>query len=46
MMTINEALTPLGNGFRSLYRTSDKYSAADMAKLLSGLEIHNILTEV
>lgn len=45
MMTINEALAPLGNGFRNLYRTSDKYSAADMAKLLSGLEIHNFLDD-
>ena len=45
MMTINEALTPLGDGFRNLYRTSDKYSAADMAKLLSGLEIHNFLDD-
>ena len=46
MTTINESLTPLGDGFRNLYRTSDKYSAADMDKLLSSLEIHNILTEV
>lgn len=46
MTTINEALTPLGDGFRNLYGTTDKYSAADMAKLLSSLEIHNILTEV
>ena len=45
MTTINEALTPLGNGFRNLYRTSDKYSAADMAKLLSSLEIHNFLDD-
>lgn len=45
MTTINEALTPLGNGFRNLYRTNDKYSAADMAKLLSGLEIHNFLDD-
>ena len=45
MMTINEALTPLGDGFRNLYRTSDKYSAADMAKLLSSLEIHNFLDD-
>ena len=45
MTTINEALSPLGNGFRNLYRTSDKYSAADMAKLLSSLEIHNFLDD-
>lgn len=45
MMTINEALTPLGDGFRNLYRTSDKYSAADMTKLLSSLEIHNFLDD-
>ena len=45
MTTINEALTPLGNGFRNLYRTSDKYSVADMAKLLSSLEIHNFLDD-
>lgn len=45
MTTINEALTPLGDGFRNLYRTSDKYSVADMAKLLSGLEIHNFLDD-
>ncbi|WP_288490020.1 hypothetical protein [uncultured Limosilactobacillus sp.] len=43
MTTINEALTPLGNGFRKLYGTTDKYSAADMTKLLSSLEIHNFL---
>lgn len=45
MTTINEALTPLGDGFRNLYRTGDKYSAADMAKLLSSLEIHNFLDD-
>ena len=45
MTTINEALTPLGDGFRNLYRTSDKYSAADMTKLLSSLEIHNFLDD-
>lgn len=43
MTTINEALTPLGNGFRKLYGTTDKYSAADMTKLLSGVELHNFL---
>lgn len=45
MTTINEALTPLGDGFRNLYRTGDKYSVADMAKLLSSLEIHNFLDD-
>ena len=45
MTTINEMLSPLGNSFRKLYRTNDKYSLADMAKLLSGLEIHNFLDD-
>ena len=45
MTTINEALTPLGDGFRNLYRTNDKYSAAEMTKLLSSLEIHNFLDD-
>ncbi|WP_240411206.1 hypothetical protein [Limosilactobacillus vaginalis] len=43
MTTINEALTPLGDGFRNLYGISDKLSAKDMTKLLSGLQIHNLL---
>ena len=43
MTTINEALTPLGDGFRNLYGTTDKYSVADMTKLLSGVELHNFL---
>ncbi|MBF0600876.1 hypothetical protein [Limosilactobacillus oris] len=43
MTTINEALNPLGDGFRKLYGTGVKYTAADMAKLLSGLEVHNLL---
>lgn len=45
MTTINEALTPLGDGFRNLYGISDKLSAKDMAKLLSGLQIHNLLDD-
>ena len=45
MTTINEALTPLVDGFRNLYRTGDKYSAADMSKLLSSQEIHNFLDD-
>lgn len=43
MTTINEALTLLGDGFRKLYGTTDKYSVADMTKLLSGVELHNFL---
>lgn len=45
MMTINEMLSPLGDAFRKLYGTTDKYSAADMAKLLSGLENRNLLDD-
>lgn len=45
MTTINESLTPLGDGFRNLYGTTDKYSAAEMTKLLSGLQIHNLLDD-
>lgn len=45
MTTINEALTPLGDGFRNLYGISDKLSAKDMAKLLSVLQIHNLLDD-
>ena len=43
MTTINEALTPLADGFRNLYGTTDKYNVADMTKLLSGVELHNFL---
>lgn len=43
MMTISESLTPLGDGFRNLYGTTDKYTPAEMAKLLSGVELHNFL---
>lgn len=45
MTTINEALTPLADGFRNLYGISDKLSVKDMAKLLSGLQIHNLLDD-
>lgn len=45
MTTINEALTPLANGFRNLYGTTDKYSADDMTKLLSNASIHNYLDD-
>lgn len=34
MTTINEALTPLGDGFRKLYGTTDKYSFAEMTALI------------
>lgn len=43
MTTINEALTPLGDGFRNLYGINDRLSAKDMTKLLSGVELHNFL---
>ena len=43
MTTINEALSPLGNGFRNLYGINDRLSAKDMTKLLSGVELHNFL---
>ena len=45
MTTINEALTPLADGFRNLYGTTDKYSIVEMDKLLSGLQIHNLLDD-
>ena len=45
MTTINEALTSLGDGFRNLYGISDKLSVKDMAKLLSGLQINNLLDD-
>lgn len=43
MTTISEMLKPLGDGFRKLYQTGVKYTAADMVKLLSGLEVQNLL---
>ena len=43
MTTINEALTPLGNGFRNLYGINDRLSTKDMTKLLSSLKIHNLI---
>lgn len=43
MTTINEALTPLADGFRNLYGTTDKYSTAEMTKLLSGVELRNFI---
>lgn len=43
MTTINEALTPLGDGFRNLYGINDKLSAKDMTKLLSGVELRNFM---
>ena len=44
-MSLNEKLTELADGFRSLYGTTDKYSLADMKTALSGLQIHNFLNE-
>lgn len=38
-------MTSLSNGFRNLYRSNDKYSITDMTKLLSSLEIHNLLED-
>lgn len=43
MTTINEALTPLGDGFRSLYGINGRLSTKDMTKLLSGVELRNFL---
>lgn len=43
MTTINEALTPLGDGFRSLYGINDRLSTKDMTKLLSGVELRNFM---
>lgn len=43
MTTINEMLTPLGDGFRNLYGINDKLSTKDMTKLLSGVELRNFL---
>lgn len=45
MTTINEMLSPLGDGFRNLYGTTDKYTPIEMTKLLSLLEIHNFLDD-
>ncbi|HJA21367.1 MAG TPA: hypothetical protein H9721_02130 [Candidatus Limosilactobacillus intestinipullorum] len=45
MMTLNEALSPLGDGFRKLYGTNDKYSIKDMTTLLSGVDLHNFLPD-
>lgn len=45
MMTINEAPTPLGDGFRNLYGTTDKYSAADMTALIKNVTVPNLLDE-
>lgn len=44
-MSLNETMTSLSNGFRNLYRSNDKYSITDMTKLLSSLEIHNLLDD-
>lgn len=45
MTTLNEVLTPLGDGFRNLYGTNDKYSIKDMTTLLSGVDLHNFLPD-
>jgi hypothetical protein len=44
-MSLNEKMTELADGFRSLYGTTDKYSLADMKTALSGLQIHNFFDE-
>lgn len=45
MTTINEALTPLGDGFRKLYGTTDKYSFAEMTALIKNVTVPNLLDE-
>lgn len=42
-MALNDKMASLADGFRSIYQTSDKYSIEDMTKLLSKLEIHNLM---
>lgn len=44
-MTAIYKLTNLGNVLRDQYGTTDKYSLSDMAKMISGLEIHNFLDD-
>lgn len=45
MTTISDALIPLGDGFRKLYGTADKYSAADMTALIKNVTVPNLLDE-
>lgn len=42
-MILSEKFYPLAEKFRKLYATTDKYSLADMTKLLSEVELHNFL---
>lgn len=44
-MMATDKLTNLGNVLRDKYGTTDKYSLSDMAKMIKGLEIHNLIDD-
>lgn len=44
-MALTDTYSQIGDAIRQQYGTNDKYSLADMSKMIGGLEIHNYLEE-